>query len=122
MSIEKILAEVKANKTIGVGQMTARIRALPPEEKARAIASLNFLENIETAGRWGSMPGAWDVLGVTDKAEREVAQRAFEACQADDVAMRVIERRGGSDAEVLPVPEPTRRDHLSAAFDLHNEE
>lgn len=123
MTIEKILAEVKAHKgDIGIGQLTHRVRALPPAERARAIASLSFLESIEAAGRHGDKNAAWDVLGVTDKAERETAERVLSACQVDDVALRVVARLGGSDAEVLPLPELTRADHIAAAMDIHNEE
>ena len=48
----------------------------------------------------------------------EVASQCYHQMRNTEIANRVIERMGGSDAD-RPLQEPTMRDQISAAVDLH---
>ena len=108
-------ADLKANR-INMnepGRTLEVLNVLPARDRANLVHGLRLYDDQVEKGRHGDTAKLCKDLEV----DPGVAKRVYEGATVDYVCSRLIERK--SDA-TLPLDPPTRRDHLSAAFDLHN--
>lgn len=114
---ETIRQEAKAGR-IKPGGMTSIIKDLPHEVKLAVIAAVDACGNQRELGKYGMVDGVAEHFEV----DRPLLETITDCVETDYICHELQSRRGSDGDADDPMPELTRRDHLSAAFDAHSSE
>ena len=111
----QIFSRLHKAEEIKPGGTTRALYSLPEEEQKQVREVVNLYHEHKEFGRHGHPEFVLDAFDV----DKDVAD-AVEAGLEMDYVAAALQHKRGSDAD-LPIPELTRRDHLDAAFDAHQE-
>ena len=105
--------------TIGPGGVRRALMTLTPAHRAQVMANIDAVNDHQDLGRHAGDPRFGDDPVKARGLHRESLNKLVGGATVDYVCEALQLRK--SDAQ-LPLPELTRRDHISAAFDAHSQE
>lgn len=113
-ALQDAFATFKPGETPRPGQTIKVIQQLDPADRAGLLKGMFELQTEEELGRHGNP------LRVADKYDADLyaSRRCLDGLQIDAACLELSNRKSDAD---LPLPEPTRRDHIDAAFTAHTE-